>query len=413
MKIIHINATCGRGSTGLMAVEISELQRRNGHETYIAYGTGKSNYPGAYCIGNDWDHKLHSLINTRLYGEEGTGSILATRQLLKWIDSIQPDIIHLHNIHNHFLNFHLFFRYIITKSIPIVWMFPDCWAFTGKCYHFTEAGCMRWKTECHDCPQLRKSGPMTWFFDKSRKIYHLKQQLFQSLRYLDIVTISKWLQGVTEQSIANIHPIHMIYCWIDREKFHERKDDSIYERYGLDRNKKILISVSAQWIDSKTRLTDAIRLAKLLPDDYLLILVGQMLSKQKLPHNIIHLGYVNGTEEMSKLYSAALAYVNFSVEDTFSNVTCETHACGTPFIVFNSTALPEVAAIKEFIVPPHDIEAMLEKVKEIARNGREYYSRRCVEHVTKNFDYETNVNRYLELYEQALKRKNEGEKTRK
>lgn len=246
---------------------------------------------------------------------------------------------------------------------------------------------------------------MTWFFDKSHKIFHQKQQLFQSLHHLDIVTISKWLQGVAEQSIANIHPIHMIYCWIDREKFHERKDDSIYERYGLNRNKKMLISVSAQWSDRTTRLNDAIRLAHILPNDYQLVLVGVLASKRSLPSNIIHLGYVNGTEEMSKLYSTALAYVNFSVEDTFSNVTCETQACGTPIVVFNSTALPEVAAIKDFIVPPHDIEAMLEKVKEIAQNGREYYSQRCVEHVTKNFDYETNVNQYLELYDQAIKRK--------
>ena len=393
-----------------MAVEISNLQRLNGHQTYIAYGIGTSNYPGSYRIGNNLDNKLHSLINTRIWGEEGTGSIFATRSLLKWMDYIQPDIVHIHNLHTSFLNYRLFFQYLIERNLPVVWMFPDCWPFTGGCTHFTEVGCMRWKTECHDCPQLRKSGPMTWFFDKSCKIYHQKQKLFQSLRHLDIVTISKWLQGVTEQSIANIHPIHMIYCWIDREKFHERKDDSIYERYGLDRNKKMLISVSAQWNDRATRLNDSIRLAHILPNDYQLVLVGKMASKRSLPSNIIHLGYVNGTEEMSKLYSAALAYVNFSVEDTFSNVTCETQACGTPIIVFNATALPEVAAIKEFIVPPHDIEAMLEKVKEIARNGREYYSQRCVEHVTKNFDYETNVKRYFELYEQALRRKNEGEK---
>ena len=208
------------------------------------------------------------------------------------------------------------------------------------------------------------------------------------------------------QSIANQHPIHMIYCWIDRDKFHERKDDSIYERYGLDRNKKMLISVSAQWNDRATRLNDAIRLAHILPNDYQLVLVGKMASKRSLPSNIIHLGYVNGTEEMSKLYSAALAYVNFSVEDTFSNVTGETQACGTPIVVFNATALPEVAAIKEFIVPPHDIEAMLEKVKEIARNGRQHYSKRCVEHVKANFDYETNVGKYLELYKEAITRKN-------
>ena len=61
------------------------------------------------------------------------------------ITEIKPDIIHLHNIHDHYLNYRILFEYLNRYDIPVVWTFHDCWAFTAYCPHFVMAGCEKWK----------------------------------------------------------------------------------------------------------------------------------------------------------------------------------------------------------------------------------------------------------------------------
>ena len=404
MKIVQINVTCGKGSTGVIAVEIADLLKNNGHEAYIAYGQGISNYPSSYRIGCDVGNKIHALYNTRIWGEEGSGSIFSTKKFLKWLDEIQPDIVHIHNLHTNFLNYRLFFNYLIEKNIPVVWSFFDCWPFTGRCTHFTENDCRRWESLCHDCPQFKTSGNKSWFFDKSKKMYQQKKEWFQTMKHLDIIVCSNWLKSEVEKSICKQHPIHMIYNWIDVEKFKEIHDDRVFARYHMNPNKKILVSVSAFWDDHTTRLTDAIRLANILPDDYQLVIIGKKLSNAEIPQNMVHIDYVDGTQELSKLYSCALAYVNFSVEDTFGKVMAEAQLCGTPAIVFNATACPEIVGDAGFVVPPHDVKSMLGKIFEIAKNGRNHYSQHCIEYVKEHFDYHKNVNKYLSVYESIMGR---------
>ena len=403
MIVVQINATCGSGSTGVIAVEIADLLEQNGHKAYIAFGQGSTNYPNAYKIGSNAEKKIHALINTRIWGEEGSGSVYSTYKFVKWLDAIHPDIIHIHNLHSNFLNYRIFFSYLIRMKIPVVWSFFDCWPFTGKCTHFTEIGCRKWETECKECPQLKTSGAVTWFFDKTKKMFHQKKNWFKNIANLHIIVCSNWLKGEVEKSFLKERPIHMIYNWIDTYKFREIHDETIYNRYGIDRNKKILLSVSAFWDDKTTRFRDALRLAKILPDQYQLVLIGRKKTKGELLSNMVHIDYVNGTEELSKLYTAALVFIGFSVEDTFGKVFAESMLCGTPAIVFNSTACPEVVGSVGYAVRPHDVKEILDKIKIIDDNGKEFYSQRCIDHVTSCFDYKTNVGQYLYIYQQIIK----------
>lgn len=400
MKVVQINVTCGHGSTGVIAVEIAELLKQRGHEAYIAYGQGTTDFPNSFRIGTPRENKIHGLWNTRLLGEEGTGTKKGTRLLLNWLDDIKPDIVQIHNLHSNCLNYEMFFYYLKEKQIPVVWSFFDCWPFTGKCTHFVANGCRKWETECGNCPQLHTSGAITWLFDKTRKMYNLKKKWTSGLKSLDVIVCSNWLKSEVQKSFLKDRPIHMIYNWIDMSKFSEIHDDSIYEKYGLDRNKKILVSVSAFWDDKTTRYTDALRLAEILPAEYQLVLVGKKVTQKELLPNMKHIDFVAGTKELSKLYSAAIAFTGFSVEDTFGKVFAEAMLCGTPCVVFNSTACPEVVGDTGYAVEPHNVEQMFDKVKEIVKNGKDFYSQRCKDLVTSRYGYEENVNKYIDIYEQ-------------
>lgn len=404
MKVLQINVTCGRGSTGVIAVEIAELLQKQGHESYIAYGHQTNGFQPSYKIGTNNENKLHALWNTRILGEEGTGTKVGTRRFINWIEEIKPDIIQIHNLHSNYLNYDLFFNYLAKKQTPIVWSFFDCWPITGKCTHFTECGCRKWEKECGNCPQLHKSGAKTWLFDKTQKLHNQKIAWFLKLN-LNIIVCSKWLESEVKKSHLRNFPIHMIYNWIDTEKFYEIHDDSIYEKYGIDSRKKMLVSVSAFWDDIGTRFKDAIELAKILPKDYQLVIIGKKVTKKPILENMVHVNYVNGSEELSKLYSAAVAFVGFSVEDTFGKVFAEAMLCGTPAVVFDATACPEVVGNTGYAVSPHDVNAMMEKVLIIDDKSREYYSERCKQRVHNLYDYETNVNKYIAIYKRILEKK--------
>lgn len=404
MKVLIINATCGKGSTGVIAVEIANLLKEKGHTAYIAYGQGSTEYSSAYKIGTSIENKFHALWYSRVLGLEGYGTKLGTKKFIKWVKIINPDIIHIENLHSNFLDFPSFFHFLSIAHIPVVWSLFDCWPYTGKCTHYTEIGCKKWETECcAKCPQLHSSGVNTFFFDRTKKLFNEKKALFNKLESLDIITCSHWLEKEVKKSFLQNNTIHMVYNWIDSSKFQRIEDESVYERYDIDKSKTILLSVSASW-GGNTRLIDAINLARILPERFQLVIVGSMLHDVDLPHNIKHISYVDGEMELSKLYSVALAYVNFSVEDTFGKVMAEAELCGTPAIVFNATACPEVVGDAGFVVQPHSVDEMLTKIIEIETIGKEHFSQKSIDYVQSTFNYQKNVSSIIDIYKTIINR---------
>lgn len=62
---------------------------------------------------------------------KGFGSWIETKLFIRKIKKIAPDIIHLHNIHQNFLNLPLLFSFLKKAGIPVIWTLHDCWAVTG------------------------------------------------------------------------------------------------------------------------------------------------------------------------------------------------------------------------------------------------------------------------------------------
>ena len=76
-----------------------------------------------------------------------------------------------------------------------------------------------------------------------------------------------------------------------------------------------------------------------------------------------------------------------------------------PFlVVYNVTACPELVAEGcGAAVELHDIDGIVEKIDEIKQKGKLYYSANCVERVAKEFSYQNNVNKTIEIYASLLK----------
>lgn len=367
MKVLEINSVCGIRSTGRICTDLADVLKEDGHECLIAYGreTAPDRYRDiSFRIGSDNDVRLHAL-RARLFDSAGWGSRNATKRLIDRIREYDPDIIHLHNLHGYYLDLELLFDYLSSAGKPVVWTLHDCWAFTGHCAHFTAAGCDRWKTGCHDCIQ-KKSYPASVLLDRSKQNWLKKKELFTGVERMTLVTPSKWLAGLVNESFLGRYAVKVIPNGIDLNVF-KPTESNFRRKYGLQ-GKRIVLGAATSWTERKG-LNEFIQLATLLDEEYRLVLLGLTPEQiAELPKNILGLTATNSTEELAGIYTAADVFVNAGKEETMGLTTVEAMACGTPTAVSPLTAVPEVVTPDGGIVldklTPAAIKDGIEKVLE-------------------------------------------------
>ena len=169
----------------------------------------------------------------------------------------------------------------------------------------------------------------------------------------------------------------------------------------MPKDHKYLVSVSAGWDKHSTKYRDAVNLTAKLPSDYRLLLVGSVNHGTTIPSPIYHIPYISDPNDLSAIYSLATAYIHFSVEDTFGKVIAEAMACGTPPIVFDSTACPEIAAEYGFKVAPHNVNAIIALLPRMETITNEHRAK-LIERVKTSYNLAENTGRYLELYERMV-----------
>ena len=124
-----------------------------------------------------------------------------------------------------------------------------------------------------------------------------------------------------------------------------------------------------------------------------------------MPENIIGLSRTDNKQELVDLYNIADVYMNLSVEETFGLTTAEALACGTPAIVYNATACPEIVDKDTgIVITKKDIHSVNNAVSKIKKNGKSYYSDKCHQRVLDNFDEKKKYTGYIQTYENLIKK---------
>lgn len=396
-KLLQINITANWGSTGKIAEQIGLCAMAHGWESYVAYGRWmKPSESNVIRIGSMADTYLH-YGQQKFFDNEGLNSRLATKRFIKEIERIKPDVIHLHNIHDHYMNYPLLFEYLSTLDIPIVWTQHDCWAFTGGCMYFDLLGCDRWKNACGDCPDKR-----ALLYNMAKGQHAKKRECFGRVKNLTLVPVSAWLEGVLKESFFGNKRIVPIFNGVDVDVFRPVDGTKVRDKYGID-NKPMLLGVANVWAPRKG-LSDYLELARQLGDDYRMVLLGlNEKQMQDLPQNVVGIKRTENVEEMAALYSGADIVLNLSYEETFGLTTVEGFACGTPSIVYNKTASPElITSDTGFVVEARDFEAIKAAVREILNNGKARYSDACRKRAEECYDKNKCFEKYVRLYESLV-----------
>ena len=83
-----------------------------GWHSVIAYGRNENPSHSATIKIGSWLSVNEHVFESRLFDNHGLASREATHRFIKEIESLKPDIIHLHNIHGYYINYQLLFRYL-------------------------------------------------------------------------------------------------------------------------------------------------------------------------------------------------------------------------------------------------------------------------------------------------------------
>lgn len=386
-KLLQINVTANWGSTGKIAEQIGLKAMEHGWESYIVYGRNsnpsKSKLIKVGYMLNVYEHYLEN----RLFDNEGLASRIPTKRLIKQIKELNPNIIHLHNIHDHWLNYKILFEYLNTTNIPVVWTQHDCWAFTGGCMHFVHSNCEKWKTECKECPQKRK------FIDGSKRNYALKKALFGENKNLTVVPVSEWIGDFVKESFLKDKRIQVIHNGVDLKIFkpQECKNASKFE----------VLAVSSVWNKSKG-LYDIFKLRDLLSEEYNITIVGLSAEQLKsLPKGIKGIQRTQNIQELATFYSSANVFINPTYADTFPTVNIEALACGTPVITYKTGGSPEAIDPKTgIVVEQGNINAIADAIKTVKENP--FSSKNCRQRAVDYFDKNICFDKYIYLYNELL-----------
>lgn len=403
-KILQIASTVNSGSVGRIAAQIGDQILQEDWDSYIGYGrTNLGSKSQVIKVGNDIDMLHHGLM-TRLFDRHGFASIDATKKFIKEIDYINPDIIHLHHLHGYFINIKVLFEYLKKLNKPIVWTFHDCWSFTGHCAYFDYVCCEKWKTACNSCPQ-KESYPKSILLDRSKENFMEKKKLFTSVSNMTIVPVSNWMGTLVEQSFLNKYPIKVIHNGVDINDFRPYQDSrqDILRNYNLHSNSFLILGVASVW-EHRKGLDYFLQLADVLDESFKIILVGlTKLQKERLPKNIIGIERTESLTELAKLYSGADVFVNPTLEDNFPSTNLEALACGTPVITFNTGGSVEsVCEHTGKIVPKGNVSALVESLKSIKKQKKEYFSYKCRNKAELLYNKIDRFKDYINLYKNLL-----------
>ena len=395
MKVLYINTVWGYGSTGKLCVYLQNyLEKRNVNST-VAYGrrfevpyTKENNI---YYFSSKLDNYTHAFYSF-LFDLHGHESKKSTKKLIEFIKRENPTIIHLHNLHGYYLNFPMLFEYLKTTDIPIVWTLHDMWPMTGHSAFMEEE--LIYTKKNYYIFDSKKNYPQSLSKHFQRN-FLLKEKSFGSLKNITIVTPSKWLQNIVQNTYLSKYKTAVIYNGVDLTPF--RKDGNI-KKY----TKKTILGVANIWEERKG-LKYFLELSKKLDQDTQIIIVGKIPKEVKLPPNCLNITRTDNISELAEIYQKSHVFFNPTLNDNFPTTNIEALASGIPVVTFNTGGSGEIVLNDRIglVVKNRNVDTINNSLKKFL------YTEQSVEDdcrkVAENFSAENMGKSYYQLYERIIK----------
>ena len=337
--------------------------------------------------------RKNAIFSTALFGYNFT-----KHPLYKW-----ADIINLHWINGGFVKI----KNISKVNKAIVWTIRDMWPMTGGCHY--SMNCNKYENGCGYCDQLgsKIKYDLSWYLLRKKKKYIPK--------HLVLVGISNWISDCAKKSyLFKNFRAETLYNNVSCQEFFPIDKNTSKKIIGIPKDKKVILAGAIGLNSFHKGFNKYLKAVEKLHDKskYFLLFFGRLDESlvRKLGLNYKDLGYLNDTISLRLAYSAADIFVAPSIMEAFGKTLAEAMACGTAVVAFNATGPKDIVdhKINGYLTKPFDtidlangIEWALEdntRLEELSKNARTK--------AINKFDIIKIAEKYKDLYEDILKRKN-------
>ena len=405
MRILQINSHAATGGAGRVVYRLHHAFRRLGHFPRIIARSVREPEPEIYSLDQIAPTRLRRLAVFANRRFAIPTLHLSTRRIIASPFLETSDIVHLHNIHGNYFNYHLLPA--LTAAKPTVWTLHDMWALTGHCTYSYE--CERWRQGCHHCPLFKPQNqdllyPPPTLVDRTRRVWRHKRLLYRRSR-LTVVTPSRWLQGLAQESILGQgREIHFIPNGVDLGVFKPVEQAHARNRLGIPQPARVVLFVAEKTADRRKGFLELLQaLEQLKERDVVLVTMGKPGS-HLLPSRfqVIELGFIRDEAMQSLAYAAADLFVFPSLADNQPLVLIESLACGTPIVAFDVGGIPEMVRHMEtgYLARYQDTTELAHGIIQLLHRERLRQDMRvhCRRVAVAEYGLQLQVSRYLDLY---------------
>ncbi|MGH1486935.1 MAG: glycosyltransferase [Cellvibrionaceae bacterium] len=262
---------------------------------------------------------------------------------------------------------------LLSRKIPVFWTLHDCSPFTGGCIYPLD--CTKYQTDCNDCPQRGQPPLPKGKYDLAN--IELKIKRFVHKADLTLIAPSQWSKQFAATTSIDHKPINVISNGIDLDSYQLIDKAEAKQTAGVPQDRFCIIIIAKYLWDKKKGAFYALQTLKALKakgvDPYLILVgeLGPLTEKMFAKFDYLKTGFVSDYKDLNRLYAAADVFLNCSLGETFSLVTLEAAASGTPTVGFNVGALQELVVQNEtgYLGEVKDISGLADKIVSLSQSN--------------------------------------------
>lgn len=374
MKVLIINTYSHIGSTGKITYSLYNYLKDRGHDVLLCtrgYPEDKLNDNKIITLNSKLRYLLANIF-VGLFGDESIAYPVETKKLKKVIDSFNPDIVQLYNVHDYYVNHIELFNYLKKKKIPVVYSMLDEYAYMGKCRYSLD--CEKFKGKCTNCPTRKRHHVIAdYYIDWSTSIQKRKNEVYTGFQKLVFTGPPFVCQRAKESYLLKECDVRELFEPFNFEDYYYPRDTKVLRaKLGIDKDDKVIVCASGTTERKGGKYF--LEVAKKLQNEHhiKLIFIGYNRNDWDFPQNIIVKGYITDQNDLAGYMSLADAYVCTSVGDSTPSVCLAALGCGTPLIGFEYGGVMDCAP-QEFgtYVPIGDLDSMAKAVLECKKKTPE------------------------------------------